>query len=231
MWYLLCVTGLRMIRRVLRYLATFGGAGLLAVASVVVSPLVWPPDPDASLVLRNGQFVGEVVGYVWGADPDTATIQVSSSLVGFHTVPVAVSSTTRITEGQKEGAFGDLDVHRRVRVVYEFREHLRVATSIELLRAGEPATTLSAAASAAGQPPAAGYWVEVGTFTDAESAGVLVTRLLEHNLNVSLESVSARAGQPRVLRVQVGPFPDEAAAAAAQQNLRAIGYEARAIAR
>ena len=54
----------------------------------------------------------------------------------------------------------------------------------------------------------------------------LMTRLLEHNHATSMEGVAARDGRGRRLRVQIGPFPDEATAAAAQQNLRAIGYQA-----
>ena len=59
-----------------------------------------------------------------------------------------------------------------------------------------------------------------------EAAGTLAARLLEHNLTVSLESVTLRGQEHPVVRVQVGPYPDEAAATAAQQNLRAIGYQA-----
>ncbi len=67
-----------MIRRVLRYLTIYGSAGLLAIVSVIASPLIWPRDPDSSLVVRDGRFVGEVVGYVWGIDFDASTIQVSA---------------------------------------------------------------------------------------------------------------------------------------------------------
>jgi hypothetical protein len=38
-------------------------------------------------------------------------------------------------------------------------------------------------------------------------------------------TATSRDGQHRVLRVQVGPFADEASASAAHQNLRAIGYQ------
>ena len=66
-----------MIRRVFRYVATLGGAGLLVGMGALLSPLVWPTDPDGSLAMRDGRLVGEVSGYVWHADPNTATIHVS----------------------------------------------------------------------------------------------------------------------------------------------------------
>jgi hypothetical protein len=220
-----------MIRRVLRYFTILGSAGLLAAVSVMASPLIWPRDPDSSLVVRDGRFVGEVVGYIWGVDFDEATIQVSASVLGLYTFPVAVSSATRITEGEKEGAFADLGRLRRVRVVYEARDDGRVARSIELLRAGTPAGPPTAVADRPGveYAPSDGYWVEVGVFaeTEAEAATALLTRLLEQNQAVSMETVTARDGHTRRLRVQVGPFPDGAAASAAQQNLRTIGYQAQ----
>jgi hypothetical protein len=213
-----------MIRGVTRYLAAFG-AGALAVLAAVFSPLVWPADPDASLVVRNGQLVGEVVGYVWHTDANTATIHVSSSVVGLRTFPVTINADTRILDGDKEGAFGDLDRHARVHLVYEARPGGRLASSIVLLRHGAASETVADASPA----PVAGYWVEVGMFVDSDAAGALATRLLEHNMAVSIESVPVGGGLQRMLRVQVGPFPDEAAGRAAEQNLIAIGHQAHAL--
>lgn len=99
----------------------------------LLSPLVWPTDPDASLAMRDGRLVGEVVGYVWHAGPNTTTIHVSSSLVGLRTFPVMVSAETRITDGDREGAFGDLRKHARVHLVYEAWPDGRLATSVTLL--------------------------------------------------------------------------------------------------
>jgi sporulation related protein len=215
-----------MIRRVFRYVATLGSAGLLAVTGAFLSPLVWPADPDASLVIRDGRLVGEVVGYVWDADPGAATIQVSSSLIGLRAFPVTVNAKTRITAGDKEGAFGDLSKHTRVHLVYEVHADGRLASSIELLRQSTGSATTPVVAAAM---PVTEYWMEVGVFTDAEAAGVLATRLLEHNLAVSIDSLAVRGRRQRFLRVQVGPFPDESVARAAEQNLHASGYQARAL--
>jgi hypothetical protein len=226
-WYLLRVSAFLMIRPVIRYLATLGGVGLLAGLGALASPLVWPADPDASLVIRNGHLVGEVVGYVWHADPGTATIEVSASPVGLRAIPVQVNADTRITEGAKEGAFGDLTKHTRVRLIYEAQATGRMASSIELLRQG---SIVSSATRVDSSPRTeADYWVEVGIFTDLDAAAALATRLLEHNLTVSIESAVVPDHPHPVLRVQIGPFADEAAARAAQRNLRAGGYQARAL--
>lgn len=217
-----------MIRRVFRYLVTLGTAGLLAGMGALALPLVWPADPDSALVMRNGHLVGEVVGYVWRADPGTATIEVSASPIGLRTLTVRVDADTRITDGGKEGGFGDLTQHTRVRLTYEPRPSGRVASSIELLRHGRPG---SPALTRDGHPPhrMPGYWMEAATSTDPEGAAVLATRLLEHNLSVSIESAAVRGRQQPVLRVRIGPFADEAAARAAQQNLLASGFQALAL--
>jgi hypothetical protein len=49
---------------------------------------------------------------------------------------------------------------------------------------------------------------------------------MQDHLDVTLETVTSRDGEHRALRVQVGPFADEASAMAAQRSLRAIGYQA-----
>jgi hypothetical protein len=218
-----------MLRRVLRSLATFGVTGLLIAAGVILAPLVWPPDPDASLVLRNGQLMGEAVGYVWQTNADTGTVYVSASVVGLRAIPVTVTAGTRIVVGDKQGAFADLVKNTPVRVVYEAHEHVRLASSIELLVQGAPGdgVALDVTQPRVEHTAAAGYWVEVGVFADPEGADRLVTRLLEQNLMVSLEPATSPDGEHRVLRVQVGPFAEEAAALAAQHNLKAIGYQAQ----
>jgi hypothetical protein len=217
-----------MIRPIVRRLAALGGAGLLAATIARMSPLIWPPDPDASLELKNGQLVGETIGYVWQTDADTGTIYVTSSLVGLRRTPVTVTPGTQITVGDKYGAFADLVRNAHVRVLYESHERVRLASSIEVLGRGAVASALTRnAPPVVEHTPAAGYWLEMGVFADAHTADGLVARLLEQDLAVSIEPATSRDGQHRVLRVQVGPFDDEASAIAAQQNLRAIGYQAQ----
>src|SRR5262249_37765003 len=149
--------------------------------------------PDASLVLRDGQLIGETVGYVWQTSADTGTVHVSASVVGLRTVPVTVTAGTRIVVGDKEGAFADLVRSTPVRVVYESREHVRFARSIELLvrGAGDGGDVEQPRVERAG---ATGFWVEMGAFADPEAADRLVTRLLEQNLTVSLEPATSPDG-------------------------------------
>lgn len=217
-----------MIRRVKRHLAALGSAAVLVGIGALASPLIWPAHPDASLVMRNGHLVGEVVGYVWHADPNTATIKVSASPVGLRAFPFMVDADTRITDGGKEGAFGDLTRHARVRLRYEPRPNGRMASSIEVLHqgtAGPPTPPRDERATHG----TSGYWVEVGVFAGPDAAAALATRLLEHHLTVALESATLPRHQQPALRVQIGPFADGAAARAAQQILRASGYQARAL--
>ena len=216
-----------MLRPIVRCLAALGGAGLLAATIVVMSPLIWPPNPDGSLELRNGQLVGETIGYVWQTDADTGTIHVTSSLVGLRRTPVTVTAGTQIMVGDKYGAFADLVRNAHVRVLYESHEHVRLASSIEVLGPGAVAAAVTNAPLRVEHTPAVGYWVEVGVFADPDTANGLMARLLEQDLAVAIEPATSRDGRHRVLRVQVGPFADEAAAIAAQQNLRAIGYQAQ----
>ena len=217
-----------MIRPIARGLAALSGTVMLAATIVLMSSLIWPPDPDASLELKDGQLVGETVGYVWQIDNDTGTIHVSSSLVGLRRTPVTVTAGTKITVGDKYGAFADLVRNVHVRVLYESHDHVRLASSIEVLAQGAVASAVAKnAPPRVEHTPAVGYWLEVGVFADPETADGLMARLLEQNLAVSIEPATSRDGRHRVLRVQVGPFADEASAIAAQQNLRAIGYQAQ----
>lgn len=68
------------------------------------------------------------------------------------------------------------------------------------------------------------YWIQVGAFRNADTAVRLATRLLLQDLPVSLDAVAVPAGQRGTLaRVRVGPFGDEAEAAATLRSLRTTG--------
>jgi len=200
--------------------------GVLIAGAVIIAPLVWPPNPDASLVLRNGQLMGEAVGYVRQTSADSGTVYVSASVVGLRAVPVTVTAGTRIDVAGKEGAFADLVRNTPVRVVYESRDGVRLASSIELLVQGS-GETFDLAQPRIEHATATGYWVEVGVFAEPEAADRLMTHLLEQNLTVSIEPATSPDGEHRVLRVQIGPYDDEASAVAVQQNLRSVGYQAQ----
>jgi hypothetical protein len=106
---------------------------LLAVAVPVLQPLLWPPDPDASLVLENGKLTGETVGYLWQVDTDARTVRVSSSLLGLRAVSLEVTDETKILIHDKQGGFRDLWKDMLVRASYEVRGAAHVAKSIELV--------------------------------------------------------------------------------------------------
>jgi hypothetical protein len=216
--------------RVWRHLVILAGAGLVTVTGIMVFPLIWPPDPDSSLTLTNGQLVGETVGYIWQTDAESGTIYVSASLLGLRRLPVTVTAGTKITVGEKFGAFANLVHNAPVRIVYESHADVRLASSIKVLGPGELAAALEARPATpppVEHAPAVGYWLEVGLFADPKATDGLMARLLEQNLPVSIEPATSRDGRHSVLRVQVGPYADEAAAIIAQQNLSAIGYQAQ----
>ncbi len=85
----------------------------------------------------------------------------------------------------------------------------------------------AARASSTEKPPApeptAAYWLQVGAFKNRDVAGGLAARLRARSLPVSVDSVTAPAGTP-LTRVRVGPFADQAEAAAMLRELETSGY-------
>jgi len=68
-----------MVKTVLRYLA-LGAVGVTTVGvGMMLSPLVRPVNPNASVVFENGKLIGHTRGYVRDIDPRTNTIRVSSN--------------------------------------------------------------------------------------------------------------------------------------------------------
>jgi hypothetical protein len=217
-------TGMRKtVLRGLRYLAMVAGAVMAVGVGTMFSPLVRPVDPDASVTFENGRLIGHTSGYVRDIDAKTGTIRVTSSLLGFGAVPVTVSEDTRIQIREKRGAFENLNRFMPVHVIYEIRDTMRLATSIDLMDGAGTAhaSTLDLAGRPSESAAAYFYWVEAGIFTESDAADVLMARLLEQQYSVSLDTVSVQPGRPRMLRVQVGPFADEAAATVAQHRREA----------
>ena len=77
---------------------------------------------------------GVIEGDVREAETDTSTVNVSTSLFGFTTIPFTVTRETAIVVGDKEGGFGDLYPGIPVRITYERREENLVATCVQSLR-------------------------------------------------------------------------------------------------
>src|SRR5262245_14453162 len=211
------------VLRTLKYLTMAAGAVMAVGVGAMLSPLVRPVDPDASVVFENGRLIGHTSGYVRDIDAETRTIRVSPSLLGFGAVPVTVGEDTLIQIREKYGAFENLYPYMSVHVTYEIRDTMRLATSIELMESAGTAhaSTLALAERPSESAAAYSYWVDAGTFQDSDAADALVARLLDQKFSVSLDTVSAQPGRPRLLRVQVGPFTDEASATVAQHRLDA----------
>ena len=199
----------------------FAGAVTAVGVGAMFSPLVRPVDPDASVTFENGRLIGHTSGYVRDIDAEARTIRVSPSLLGFGAVPLTVSEDTLIQIREKHGALENLNPYMSVHVTYEIRDTMRLATSIELMESAGTAhaSTLDLAGRPSESAAAYSYWVEAGVFPDSDAADALVARLLDQKYSVSLDTVSAQPGRPRMLRVQVGPFADEASATVAQHRL------------
>jgi len=107
--------------------------GVVAVAGLLLWPLVWPEDPDRGFTVVDGRLVGETEGYVWRVESDQQRIHVTSSLLGLRAVPITVTPETKIVVSNKLGGLGDIWKGMDVRVAYEVRDNARVATAVELL--------------------------------------------------------------------------------------------------
>jgi hypothetical protein len=211
------------VLRTLRHLTMAAGAVMAVGVGAMLSPLVRPVNPDASVTFQNGRLIGHTSGYVRDINAEARTIRVSPSLLGFGAVPLTVGDDTLIQIREKHGAFENLDPWMSVHVTYEIRDTMRLATSIELMEAAGTAhaSTLDLAGRPSESAAAYSYWVDAGIFQDSDAADALVARLLDQKYSVSLDTISAQPGRPRLLRVQIGPFPNEATATVAQHRLEA----------
>jgi phospholipid transport system substrate-binding protein len=74
--------------------------------------------------------------------------------------------------------------------------------------------------------PTIAYWLQVGAFKNADSAGGLAARLRARKLPVSIDSVTVPpgSGSAPLSRVRVGPFADQSEAAAKLRELETSGY-------
>jgi len=106
---------------------------VLGAAAMMLWPLLWPPDPDASVQLVNGRLIGETSGYVGRVDRAAQTVDISSSLVGWRPIMVVVNDQTSIMVQNRQGGFGDLLKDLPVRVSYEVVGDRRLAKSIEVV--------------------------------------------------------------------------------------------------
>jgi hypothetical protein len=129
---------------------------VLGAAALMIWPLLWPPDPDASVQMVNGRLIGEATGYVGRIDRDTRTVDVSASLLGWRPIVLIVNETTSILVQNRQGGFGDLWKDMPVRVSYEVVGDARLARSIEVVTGdAAPSREVVSGAVRAPAPPQA----------------------------------------------------------------------------
>ena len=115
----------------------------LVIATIMIVPVTiavlwtcgwYSSEPWASALEASA---GVMEGDVWTAEPNTATVNVSTNPFGFGAIAFIVSRETAIVVGDKEGGFGDLSPGTPVRITYERREESFVATCVQSLRRGK----------------------------------------------------------------------------------------------
>lgn len=72
-------------------------------------------------------------------------------------------------------------------------------------------------------PPAAGWYVQIGSFSDAGSAETIVTLLKKIGVSAAITRVTGVKGNP-LNRVRAGPYAGEAAAKTAHAKIAKNGY-------
>ncbi len=71
--------------------------------------------------------------------------------------------------------------------------------------------------------PAAGWYVQIGSFSDAGSAETIVTLLKKLDVKATITRINGAKGKP-LNRVRAGPYGSEAAAKAAHDKIARNGY-------
>ncbi len=121
-----------------RRLAELGAA----IATIAILPatilILWSAGWYTALAASPAveSLVGQTEGRVWKIEPTqptTGVIHVSSRPLGIGAIPVVVNDDTLIRVGAKEGALGDLHEGVRVRVTFERRDAIRLASSVEVV--------------------------------------------------------------------------------------------------
>lgn len=144
--------------RGIKLVGTTAAIALLALGGLLLHPLLWPADFDASLRMEEGRLLGQAVGHVVAVDG--IMVEISASLLGLGPTGFQVGPDTTITIGDKQGGLGDIQKDMPVRVSYEKRDDVRVAKSISVVSrdaavAAPVATATEAPASAPPTEPAA----------------------------------------------------------------------------
>lgn len=184
------------------------GAVILVIAAVVAVPLLLnreaPPEPPTENVEGNATVVDVPP---LGESPAAPVTAAPAPLAPAPIAPAPIApdtATVPSTETKPQSASG--------------------AIAANAPPASAPAATQKPAPiaeapkpSATRTPAAKGWYVQVGTFSNEANAKALAARLKARGYKVRLDD--ARVGGKRALRVQVGPYSQNAAATRARQEI------------
>lgn len=181
------------------------GAVILVIAAVVAVPLLLnreaPPEPPTENVEGNATIVDVPPLGDTPVPPITAAPTPAAPAPTAPTAPASPEAVPPPTADTKsQSASGAITPN--------------VANAPTLKPEPTPAATKPAAARLS---PAKGWYVQVGTFSNEANAKALAARLKERGYKVRLDD--ARVGGKRALRVQVGPYSQNAAASRARQEI------------
>ena len=131
---------------------------LVAIVLALGVPLLWvwlqSSPADSALRFKNGKLVGDVTGYLAGLDDAAQQLRVSLNRFGLRPFVFLLTGDTVIVVHGKLGGVGDLEHVLSVRVGYEVRDGIRIATSIQVGDAEAPVIEpLPAAVAPKRSPP------------------------------------------------------------------------------
>ena len=183
------------------------GAVILVIAAVVAVPLLLnreePPEPPTENLEGNATVVDVPP---LGESPAAPVTAAPAPLAPTPSAPTAYETPAASdVETKPQSASG------------------AIAPNVPAATAPAASTQKSASVAEAHKPtatraPAAkGWYVQVGTFSNEANAKALAARLKERGYKVRLDD--ARVGGKRALRVQVGPYGQNAAATRARQEI------------
>jgi len=91
-------------------------------------------------------FRGEIGGMVRSLDANTHVVTVARGMLDFFSIPIAITTDTRVNVRGKLGAFGDLREGQSLSVCYEVLPSGRWARSIEIPASSAPCSAVAESA-------------------------------------------------------------------------------------
>jgi len=200
------------------------GAIVLALAAAVILPMLLESEPkpfgdDVSVKIPSidsGKFVNPLSPQK--ADPDAA-----QGAAGRASTPIPASANSA----------GDAQRHPleqsatppAASPALGASERAAAGSATEAAASPKAEPAEASAAQEGSRGAGSGFVVQVGAFVDAQAAADMAAKLNSAGFHAYTEaSAGARAGDPPLQRVRVGPFRSREAADAALSKLKAAGY-------